>query len=367
MSVPDLADFPSRPEDLTAEWLTEALHANGVAATVTAFECTRIGTGQIGQNVRIRLSYASGAPDGAPLTLVAKFVSPDPISRATGMAMGNYERERHFYRDLAPLLRERGMRLARCWAAEFDATREATVLVLEDLAPAEQGDQLQGCTVDDAEVAIRQAAILHATFWESPLLGTVEWLRDPVDEERAAQLKALVAMMWPAFVDRYRERITPEAEALGDHLVAVVDRWALSRTGPFTITHGDYRIDNLLFADRPQRWAVAVDWQTPNPGVAGLDIGYFIGAGLLPDDRRAHEERLVHLWHDELLRLGVTGFTWEQAWDDYRQGQFSGIIMAIVASMITDRTERGDEMFWAMGGRHFIAALELDAASLLPS
>ena len=40
--------------------------------------------------------------------------------------------------------------------------------------------------------------------------------------------------------------------------------------------------------------------------------------------------------------------------------------MAIVASMITERTPRGDEMFWAMGGRHFQAALDLDAASLLP-
>lgn len=366
MSVPLLSEFPSTPEQLSATWLTEVLRSNQVMTDVAAFEFNRIGTGQIGQNVRIRITYGPDAPEDAPATLVAKFVSPDATSRATGMAMGNYQRERDFYRDMAPVLRTAGMRVPRCWAAEFDAAREATVVVLQDMAPAEQGDQLLGCTVADAEVAIGQAAILHATFWESPLLHSTPWLRPPVDAERADQLKGLVTMMWPAFVDRYRDRLSAEAEALGNRLVEVVDRWALSRTGPFTITHGDFRIDNLLFGDDPNRWAVAVDWQTPDVGVGGLDIGYFIGAGLLENDRRAHEERLVHLWHNQLLQLGVTGYSWDKAWNDYRQGQFAGIIMAIVASMITERTPRGDEMFWAMGGRHFQAALDLDAASLLP-
>ena len=39
--------------------------------------------------------------------------------------------------------------------------RAEGVLVLEDLAPAEQGDQIAGCTVGQAELAVDEAARLH--------------------------------------------------------------------------------------------------------------------------------------------------------------------------------------------------------------
>ncbi len=370
MNVPFFADYPATPEDLTPQWLTKVLQANGVDAQVRSFAVARIGTGQIGQNVRISLMFDDEASTNVqrPPTLVAKFVSPDPTSRATGIALGNYEREVQFYRDLAPLLAPTDLRIARCWAAEFTAERESTVLVLDDLAPAEPGDQIKGCSVDDARIAVRQAAIFHATFWESPHLAKTPWLKDPQDAERAAQLKMLLGMFWPGFVDRYRDRLRPEAEAVGDHIVATADQWILARTGPFTLTHGDYRLDNVMFETKGTvRSSVAVDWQTPAIGIGGIDIGYFIGAGLLQDDRRTYELELVKLWHNELLNLGVRNFSIDQAWDDYRHGQFSGIIIAVVASMITERTDRGDEMFWAMAGRHFEAALETNAAELLPS
>jgi hypothetical protein len=40
--------------------------------------------------------------------------------------------------------------------------------------------------------------------------------------------------------------------------------------------------------------------------------------------------------------------------------------MAIVASMVVRRTERGDEMFVAMAERHGRHALDVDAEALLP-
>jgi hypothetical protein len=409
--VPRFADFVDSPQSLTPDWMTALLRANNVAATVKTIDVQRIGTGQIGQNVRISMAYREGV---GPATLVAKFMSPDPTSRATGIALGNYEREVAFYRDLAPLLRQpvTDMAVAFCWAAEFDAAREATVLVLDDLAPAEQGDQIAGCSLAYAIVAVKQAATFHAKFWGADLLRTHEWLKDPLDPERATQLKMLLGMFWPGFVERYRDRLTPDAKALGDRIAATADKWLLARSGPFTLTHGDYRLDNLLFSDatntsdtspamptsetggrddidrvdrtdRTDRTdridnvngvsgvsgvnVVAVDWQTPAIGLGGIDVGYFVGAGLLPDLRRAHERELVAMWHTQLLDSGVSDFTLENAWDDYRHGQFSGIITAVVASMITERTERGDEMFWAMAGRHLETALDTDAGSLLPN
>jgi hypothetical protein len=410
--VPRMPSIPAQPADLSLAWLQEMLALNGLSGTavhVASFEQKRIGTGQIGQNVRITFTYdsvADAAVAGAPKTLVAKFVSSDAASRGAGLALGNYEREVDFYRDFAPVLRsattsesglgtsleessENGasipaMNVARCWAAEFDADSQTTILVLDDLAPAEQGDQIAGCSVDDARTAVLQAAILHAKFWESPLLTSTPWLKDPLDPERAAMLDGMLGMFWPAFKERYADRLTDAMCTLGDRISTTASRWVLARTGPFTLTHGDYRLDNLLYSPAPAStssapsapsadghapgsFAVAVDWQTPAIGMGGIDIGYFVGAGLLAEDRREHERYLVNLWHHHLCTYGVTGYSTENAWDDYRHGQFSGFIVAVVASMITERTERGDEMFWAMAGRHLTTALETDAADLLPA
>ncbi len=82
--------------------------------------------------------------------------------------------------------------------------------------------------------------------------------------------------------------------------------------------------------------------------------------------RRAHEEELVRAYHSELLAHGVEGFGWVECWDDYRRGTFHGIVMTIAASMVVQRTERGDDMFMTSLERNAQQVLDLDALSLLP-
>ena len=57
---------------------------------------------------------------------------------------------------------------------------------------------------------------------------------------------------------------------------------------------------------------------------------------------------------------------WDRCWTEYRRFTFSGIVTAVVASMIVKRTDRGDQMFCAMTDRHAAHALDLDSLSLLP-
>lgn len=129
-SLASLGDFPGNVDDLTPEWLTQAFRAHGLDVTVASFVAKQIGTGQVGENNRIVLTY-EGEAKGAPKTVVCKFSSRDPQSRATGMNSRNYIKEWRFYTHLAPYLRERGVNVAQCWAAEFDPDRAETILVLE--------------------------------------------------------------------------------------------------------------------------------------------------------------------------------------------------------------------------------------------
>src|SRR5207344_1211634 len=49
-----------------------------------------------------------------------------------------------------------------------------------------------------------------------------------------------------------------------------------------------------------------------------------------------------------------------------RRQSFFGVMMAIVSSMLVERTERGDQMFMTMLQRHCEHVLDTDALAVLP-
>jgi hypothetical protein len=99
-------------------------------------------------------------------------------------------------------------------------------------------------------------------------------------------------------------------------------------------------------------------------GMGLADVSYFLGAGLLVEDRRRHERDLLEHYREALAGRGVTTSS-EACWRQYRAFAFSGVVMSVVASMIVGQTPRGDEMFVAMGSRHLQHALDLDALDAL--
>jgi len=58
-------------------------------------------------------------------------------------------------------------------------------------------------------------------------------------------------------------------------------------------------------------------------------------------------------------------FRSDECYRDYVRATFAGLIMAVGASMLVERTERGDKMFMAMAERHAQHALDLDAIATL--
>jgi hypothetical protein len=351
----------TRPDELTAEWLTDVLRAAGVldGAAVATVETEPLGTGQMCDSVRVRLTY--DAPTGAPAVLVAKLPAADETSRATAVAMRSYEKEVRFYEQLASGLLVPTPRVFHVALDADDLSR--FVLLLEDLAPAAQGDQLVGCTPEVAASAVRELVGLHAPRWGDPTLAELEWLTG--DREMGiAMLTMLLPTLWEGFTDRYAADLGADVHTAGAALFAHLPSYLRPTGGPETVVHGDYRLDNLLLhADGTV--AGVVDWQTCTVGPALHDVAYFIGAGLTAPDRRAHEDALVRAYHDSLEAAGIADYPWQQCWTDYRRGTFAGLVMAVAASMLVERTARGDEMFLTMAARHSRHVLDLDAVELI--
>jgi hypothetical protein len=340
--------------EVDAGWLTRSLRPSlGTSAEVRAFTATSIGTGQVGENVRFELRWSDDDP-GLPASVVGKFPSTSEASRAAAVQTLTYVKEIGFYRDLQHAVT---IRTPAVHSMEWEPVTHDFVVVMEDVRHARQGDQLRGCTVEDAELAVDQAVGLHAPTWgRSRELLAYDWLGEVADP---TGLRAqLLEILTPGFVSRYEERLAPEALDLAMPLARAYSSWSAAvkswaeQDGDWCVVHGDYRLDNMLFGSAPGTSELTVvDWQTAGIGIGPADIAYFCGAGLLPDTRVACEGALVARYAAALRGAGVA-ISDDAVWEGYVLGSASGYFMAVLASQIVERTARGDEMFAVMAERH---------------
>jgi hypothetical protein len=349
--------------EVTSEWMTAVLAGAGVlhGGRVVGVSATPIGTGQMADTARLSLTYDQ--PGAGPASVVGKFASSDDQSRATGLALRAYEFEVRFYREVADRVTAR---LPTLYLAEVEPETGWFTLVLGDIVGATQGDQIEACGFEVAAAVLEEMAGLHAPCWEAADLAALPWLNRNAPETDGL-LVALVTALLPGFLERYGDLLAPEHVAVSELFVAHLPAWLARRAAPpHTASHGDFRLDNLLFEPGVRR-PVVVDWQTVSWTGGSSDAAYFIGGCLTVEDRRAHEAELLAHYHDALCRQGVAGYPLDQLRRDTRRDTFGGLLMAIVASMVVQRTERGDLMFLTSAGRHAQHALDAGAADLLTS
>jgi hypothetical protein len=343
----------TRPDQVTPEWLTLVLQHVGRDGRVEAFDAVTIGTGQVGENVRFTLSGS-----GVPPSVVGKFASSDPTSKQSGIDLQNYIREVFFYENLQDSV---DIQTPDVLFAIADETTHDFVIVMEDLAPGEQGDQLAGCTVDQAALALEQLAKLQGPRWGDKSLLQYPLLNGSMTPENAEMVQGLYNMLEPGFQARYTGLLDNDyiktCRLVGERL----DAYSNFYDGPPALVHVDYRLDNMMFGG-PYPLAV-VDWQSIALGCPLADASYFLGTSLLPEVRLKEEQQLLKHYLGVLKSYKVD-LNFNKAFSYYRNHAPAGLIMAVIASMIVGETDRGNEMFMVMANRSGQMCLELDWAKL---
>jgi hypothetical protein len=342
-------DIATSVERLTADWLSTAL-----ARRVDSVEATQIGTGQIGTCYRLSLTG-----DGIPATLLAKLPAPDPATQE--MLAGVYRSEVRFYTLIAETV---AIRVPRCFYSAASETGADFTLLLEDMSPAEQGDQLAGCTVEQARDAVVNLAGLHGPRWCDVTLLDIDGLSINGPDD-AALLAELYGPATDIFIQSLGDLIAEEDRQTLRECVDVSAGWALARANRFGLVHGDYRLDNLLFPPGGGVGVSAIDWQTLSLALPARDLAYFLGTSLSPQDRRVHEADLVAAYHSALLTHGVADYTIDSCWNDYRFAMVQGPLVSVFGCAYGTRTDRGDRMFAAMVTRSCTAIRDLDTLSLV--
>jgi hypothetical protein len=341
----------TEPAGLTPSWLTTALQAGGHDVTVTDVRLEPVGTGQMGESYR--LGFTAACDTGAlPPTLVAKLPASDPERRA--MAAPGYRAELTFYEHVAATVRAR---IPACHLHVASDDWQRFTLLLEDLAPARQGDQVAGCGVDATIAAAVNLAGLHGPRWSDPTVWEIPYLA-PLGPEDVEFFAAVFADALETFTGRFEAALGATDRVLLDSVAGVLDGFLLGRADRFSVLHGDYRLDNLLFAPDGSSVA-AVDWQTMTVGLPARDLAYLVATSLDPADRRTGEHDIVAAYHEALGRHGVGGYDLNTCFEDYRVGMLHCPLILVLGAAYGSRTARGDAMFSVMTQRSLRAMHEL--------
>jgi hypothetical protein len=358
---------PRTADDIDAPWLESVFGDAGVGGWLDDIAVAPIatGVGLLGAAVRVSLRWAAPAPAGAPASVVVKLPSADARTRAIAEQFGYYRREAGVYRDLLP---REGIRTPRALAV-LDGPI-GPVLVLEDLADARAADQVEGATREQALTAAELLAGIHATFWDDATLHDHPWLPFPTDEVVAGYGR-LFELTWPVFVNTMGARVPADHLSAAERAITRFDEVvATFAQGPHTLVHGDFRLDNLLFAppdpemaalgaDEPVPWVL--DWQLAAGGRGPYDLAFFLAGSMTPNQRRLHERAIVERYHGYLQLGGVGDYSLDDCWRDYRLGHVLNLpnpITALVA--VPPGNERGAELLARNAERALAALADLD-------
>lgn len=357
------AAIPHSAADITPAWLTEALKSTGAATgTVATIEHTPVGVGVglMGALCRLNVTYADGS---GPTTMIAKFPAEGEASRMVAELLSMYRKEVRFYEQLA---KRAGMSHAECYYAALDNETQQFVLLLSDLAGGRTVDQLEGCAVAEARLAVERLADLHASFWNDGEVESADWIGQLCDSPFPEGVVFSYQTSWGPAQELFGDRMPDAIKELGNRFDALLPGlMAQLSEAPVTMSHGDFRLDNIFFSDDGSDLAVC-DWQLVDRSRGGRDLGYFVTGSLTPANRAAHERDLVTAYVERLAANGVVGYDFDTAWHDYRVSALFSFVYGIVAAGGLDHGDpRGTALTGAMIERSVAAIIELDCLALV--
>jgi hypothetical protein len=217
-------------EDVTAEWLSDVL-----GAQVLKFVFKRIGTGQVSFCFRFELEYAEGA--SGPKSVVLKLASDSIDSRASAKMLSLYRREVLFYLEAAPEIPFGP--IAKVYHSTYDEKEDTCCILLEDISPCVVGDDLEGCTLEQARLAMHALGQIHAPFMGNAEFEAKSWLKMPM------QLPpAMFEALGQEFIKTYDSRIKPEHKEIVQRLMASYESYQsdASKLGPMGVVCTSFRI-----------------------------------------------------------------------------------------------------------------------------
>jgi len=243
------------------------------------------------------------------------------------------------------------------------------ILVMEDLKGLTVGDQVKGMSRAQVLAAARTIAPLHALWWNGDQRQLLPWLPSVEQQLRMLSLTPeVIRAAWPLFLDTFGDSLPPGGRALGERIIKRLEGiLAAFVKGKRTLVHFDYRADNLFIDDLTRKAPiVVVDWQLAMWALGAYDVARLAGGSIPPEERGGHHEEIVDCWHEGLMAGGVTDYSRDEAWHDYRLSAIMATLNPVLFhDMFKTGGARGTALGAAMTERFFSDLLECGAEAVV--
>lgn len=192
---------------------------------------------------------------------------------------------------------------------------------------------------------VRMLARMHARFWNDPTLCSLRWLRSP--REELVFYQPLYRALLPEFERRYLPILpSPLLAAMrglsewGETLIENQCRQ------PYTLVHGDFRLDNFAFAGSvTEKELIVFDWQVARRAPGARDLSYLMANFLPVEQRRVTERSLLEAYHETLQAAGVKGYGFDDLLAHCRIALFSPVARMVIAGATLDlSSDRGTKL-----------------------
>lgn len=334
-------------KEIDEPWLEQVLRGAGYDASIKGFRLEPIGAGNVSDTARIVIE----AEGNAPPSVVAKFRPASEEAHTHGMGSKAYSIEAGTYELFQGV--SDGCRTPVIFS--LNAADDNINLVMEDLSSVTRpGNQVAGCSIKDAEATIRQLARLHRAFWPTSENNAPSWaIRMPIAGDYWVGVLQAAA---PIVAERFAEDLPPQHIELVSEAATLSRAWHDLRHSAMTITHGDPRVDNVLFDDAGDGEAILIDWQVTGVRNPMHDVGYFLSGSISIADRRKCEHDLLDLYAEEFGRSGE--YTRGQIEDDYRVQLVSGLMTTAAAVALLPDIPKVNELLLALLERNCAAVYD---------
>jgi hypothetical protein len=270
-------------EEITPQWLTHALREGGYLkdASVKSIEKKIIGDakGFLSSVVQVKIEYDTIEKD-APVSVVVKIEPEEGGFKDFGDELNAFQREIHFYRDVAANL---SIRLPKLYYAVDQPP--AYSMVMEDLSYYIPGDQVVGMHERQVMTTVEEIARIQAQYWNNDTLEKLTWMPD------TNGMSDDYADKWESFVEHYGYCLDDKGRELCGKLARFID-WKKDeiQKRPKTIVHSDLREDNLLFPPLGSDGSILIlDWQLTVKSIGAFDVARLMGGSELPKERKGHQ------------------------------------------------------------------------------
>ena len=362
--------IPAKSKDINRDWLNQVLHSSGFLGDASVISLQHepwgVGEGFVSDMARLTVAYDREAPH-LPKTMIAKLPTSYESARAIAMLYNIYEREIRFYTEVAP---QSPIRTPGLIYGEVDSENERYALLLEDCSRYTQVDQVKGLDYDQTKLVALKLADFHARWWDAEDLFSFPWMAKPRGPEAMALIDTF-RVCWDASaqIEDFRKML-PEGGWEAGLKIYEHYPWLIESIPDehLTISHFDFRTDNMFFDwDTPDDPLIVFDWGAASVSRGVGDLAYLLGGSVATDVRRTVEKDVVRLYYERLLERGVSGYSFDECWNDYRKGLLFFTFIGVLAVVSLDMSDpRGTELIRLAIPRYFTAIVDNEAISVLP-